>query len=505
MNTMRLLRLSTLGPLSGLVILSILAFFNQRSVNDAQANRYESLKLAHELRASSDELTRLARTYVVTGNKAYEDQYWNVLDVRNGKQARPDGRNVSLRKLMEEQGFTAEEFAKLKQAEDNSNALVTTETIAMNAIKGKYDDGFGGYTRRAAPNPDLARRIMHDPKYHSDKELIMAPIGEFENLLDRRTEMAAERARQLGDAAMVAGILIASTAAISTWLSLRHHGGKLHDAIEELSSTSGFVATGASQVSASSRHLADGASEQVAALEEISGSAREMGSMATSNAGRTQTASDLVYREQQKFQEATGQLVEMVGAMEEIDAASDRISRINKVIDEIAFQTNILALNAAVEAARAGEAGLGFAVVAEEVRNLSQRSTKAARETAALIQESIARTRLGRTKVDQVAGSIRELAGQSAEVRSLVEEVRLGSRDQHQAIERISAAIDQIERVTKQSASGAVEGSTAAQELTAQARALRDVVNTLEMMVETRPPAIAASPHGRPQDTPHRP
>jgi methyl-accepting chemotaxis protein/methyl-accepting chemotaxis protein-1 (serine sensor receptor) len=209
--------------------------------------------------------------------------------------------------------------------------------------------------------------------------------------------------------------------------------------------------------------------------------------MATSNAGRTQNASELVSREQQKFQEATGQLAEMVGAMEEIDAASDRISRINKVIDEIAFQTNILALNAAVEAARAGEAGLGFAVVAEEVRNLSQRSTKAARETAALIEESSARTRLGRTKVDQVAGSIRELAGQSAEVRSLVEEVRLGSRDQLQAIERIGAAIDQIERVTKQSASGAVEGSAAAEELTAQAKGLRDVVSILEMMVESRP------------------
>ena len=175
----------------------------------------------------------------------------------------------------------------------------------------------------------------------------------------------------------------------------------------------------------------------------------------------------------------------MVGAMEEIDAASDRISRINNVIDEIAFQTNILALNAAVEAARAGEAGLGFAVVAEEVRNLSKRSTKAARETAALIEESSARTRLGRTKVDQVAGSIRELAGQSAEVRSLVEEVRLGSRDQLQAIERIGAAIDQIERVTKQSASGAVEGSAAAEELTAQAKGLRDVVSILEMMVES--------------------
>ena len=278
MNTMRLLRLSTLGPLSGLVILSILAFFNQRSVNQAQANRYESLKLAYELRASSDELTRLARTYVVTGSKAYEDQYWYILDVRNGRKVRPDGRTVPLRKLMQEQGFSAEEFAKLKQAEDNSNALVTTETIAMNAIKGRFADGMGGYTRQGVPNLDLARRIMHDSKYPSDKKLIMDPIGEFENLLDRRTEATAENARRLGDSVMIAGMLIASTAAISTWFSLRHHSNKLHGAIEELSSTSGFVATGASQVASSSRYLADGASEQVVALEDITRAAEIPGS-----------------------------------------------------------------------------------------------------------------------------------------------------------------------------------------------------------------------------------
>ncbi|NBW87319.1 MAG: methyl-accepting chemotaxis protein, partial [Planctomycetia bacterium] len=144
MNTMRLLRLTTLGPIVGLVVLAVLAFFNQRAVNRAQTNRYESYRLAQELRASSEDLTRFARTYVVTGDPVYEQQYWHLLDVRNGVKSRPDGRTVALRALMQAQGFSAAEFAKLKEAEDNSNALVTTETIAMNAVKGKFDDGSGG-------------------------------------------------------------------------------------------------------------------------------------------------------------------------------------------------------------------------------------------------------------------------------------------------------------------------------------------------------------------------
>ena len=126
MNTMRRLTLTTIGPVMGLLALSLAVFFNQRALDDAQANRYESFRLANELRASSDELTRTARTYVVTGDEAYEKEYWQILDVRNGKQPRPDGRTLPLRTLMQQQGFTDAEFAKLQEAEDNSNALVTT-------------------------------------------------------------------------------------------------------------------------------------------------------------------------------------------------------------------------------------------------------------------------------------------------------------------------------------------------------------------------------------------
>ena len=479
MNTMRLLRLTTLGPVFGLVVLSVLTFLNQHGLNVAQSNRYESVRLAHELRYSSDELTRLARTYCVTGNPAYEQAFWGVLDVRNGMQPRPDGRTIALRTLMQRQGFTAAEFAKLKQAEDYSNALVTTETIAMNAVKGRFDDGQGGYTKRGDPDPAFAQRIMHDEKYHADKEAIMAPIGEFEEMLDRRTESAAAQARRRGDILLLLVIGVATLAAITAWLSIGHHARTLHKAIDELSATAQYVGSGATQVAAASRSLAQGASEQVASVEDIAASARSTSAMATENAGRMQSASDLVAREQEQFSASAELLQGMVAAMEEIDAAGARISKINKVIDEIAFQTNILALNAAVEAARAGDAGLGFAVVADEVRNLAQRSAEAARETATLIDESIARTQSGRRKVDEVAAAIGCLAEESAAVRGLVGEVNAGSREQHRSVEAIGAALGKIESVTQQTAASAEEGSASAEELTAQAGALLDVVGVL--------------------------
>ena len=173
----------------------------------------------------------------------------------------------------------------------------------------------------------------------------------------------------------------------------------------------------------------------------------------------------------------------MVTSMEEIGASSDKISKIIKVIDEIAFQTNILALNAAVEAARAGEAGMGFAVVADEVRSLAQRSAQAAKDTASLIEDSILKSGEGSRKLGQVAGSIQAITDGAGKVKTLVDEVEASSKEQAQGIEQISKAIAQMDTVTQRTAANAEESASASEELNAQSQALMAVVDQLQTLV----------------------
>jgi methyl-accepting chemotaxis protein/methyl-accepting chemotaxis protein-1 (serine sensor receptor) len=244
------------------------------------------------------------------------------------------------------------------------------------------------------------------------------------------------------------------------------------------------VASAAQQVTGSSESLAQGASEQAAALEQTSASSEEISAMSQKNKENSNAAAGLMDQSQERF-DATDKLLEQtVEAMGQINDSSNRISKINKVIDEIAFQTNLLALNAAVEAARAGEAGMGFSVVAEEVRNLAQRSAHAARETSELIEESIARAREGKSKVDQVATAIRSITRDSEKARTLVDEVSVSSREQSRGIDEIARAVTQIQAVTQTSAAAAEESAAAAHELDAQAETLWGVVERLKSMVD---------------------
>ncbi|HUI77882.1 MAG TPA: methyl-accepting chemotaxis protein [Bryobacteraceae bacterium] len=273
----------------------------------------------------------------------------------------------------------------------------------------------------------------------------------------------------------------------------------LKQAIGELTSGAGQVANAAGQVASASQSLAQGASEQAASLEETSASTEEISSMAHKNSDNSANAAGLVTGAQEKFNQTNRSLDQMVTAMQEINASSDKIAKIIKVIDEIAFQTNILALNAAVEAARAGEAGMGFAVVADEVRNLAQRSAQAARDTAALIEESIAKSNEGKAKVDQVAVAIREITQEQGQVKVLVDEVSMGSQEQARGLEQIAKAITQMERVTQQTAASAEESASAATELTAQSESVKEVLNRLTRMVggESAPSRNAQNSFGR--------
>jgi len=258
--------------------------------------------------------------------------------------------------------------------------------------------------------------------------------------------------------------------------ALRHSAGALSDGAAELSSAAGQVASG-------SQSLSQGSTEQAAAIEETSASAEEINSMALKNAQNAQSAAALVADLQVTFDGANRALQDMVTAMKAINTSSEKVSKIIRVIDEIALQTNILALNAAVEAARAGEAGTGFAVVADEVRSLAQRCAQAAKDTTELIEESITRSSDGRFKADDVAGKIALITQRSGEIRTLVDEVNLSSQEQARGIQQIAKAISQMEQVTQSSAATAEQSSAASQELHAQCEMLLGIAEQLGLMV----------------------
>jgi len=192
---------------TGLAILTIMMFWNQRALSRAQQVHFQSYLLADELRRSSDDLTRLARAFVATGNEEFEREYWAVLDIRNGRiprpldynrvywdlvtkdhpKPRPDGATIPLQALMISEGFTDAELAKLAVAQRYSDALVQTERIAMNAAKGLFDDGTGNFAIKRAPDRALAMRLMNDEVYQDNKSRIMRPIDDFYVMFAQRT------------------------------------------------------------------------------------------------------------------------------------------------------------------------------------------------------------------------------------------------------------------------------------------------------------------------------
>ena len=241
----------------------------------------------------------------------------------------------------------------------------------------------------------------------------------------------------------------------------------------QLSSASG-------QIGNSSQALAQASSEQAASLEETSSSAQQISAMSRQNQQRSDEAAKVVGSSARKLSATTALLDKMSTSMVDTVKSSEKVSNIIKLIDGIAFQTNILALNAAVEAARAGEAGMGFAVVADEVRNLAQRCAAAARDTASLIEQSVELSNRSRQDADQVAESVSGIVEDSTRLTTLVDEVAAGSREQATGVDHIARAIGQMERTTQSVAASSEESAAAAEELNSQAMSLKAIVNELE-------------------------
>ncbi|MDB6141903.1 MAG: putative methyl-accepting chemotaxis [Pseudomonas sp.] len=506
-----------------------------QSLNDAYRSRYTSYLLADELRQSSDDLTRLARTFVMTGDRKYEKFYQDTLDIRSGKKPRPqnyervyldlmiaDGKaprpdsqaSIALLDLMKQNGFTAGELAKLAEANANSNDLVKTETVAMNAVKGLVSDNTGHFVPGNA-DVEAAKTMMHDATYHANKAKIMRPIDEFFRLLDERTAGAVAEAKQsnVDLERLIYGLLAAVLVALSLSLLfgyrvlLRQLGGeprdvtalvrdvadgnlmvsislahndrgslifhlqqmvaKMRSIMVEVRTTADSLAAASEQVAASARGLSMNTSEQASNVEQTSASVEQISATVAQNSESARITDGMANQSSKNAEEGGAAVREMVIAMRQI---AGKIG----LIDDIAYQTNLLALNAAIEAARAGDHGKGFAVVAAEVRKLAERSQVAAQEIGGVASDSVTMAERAGELLNLMVPSIRKTA-------DLVQEINCASAEQNTGLEQINQAVAQLARTTQVNAAASEELSSTSEDMSLQANQLQELIRFFRM------------------------
>ena len=554
MKTVRQLLLTMLVAMVLPALFLALSVYKVGQANDGivQANqsRYNAYLLADELRQSSDDLTRLARTYVVSGDAEWEKQYFEILDIRNGKKPRPNqyekiywdfraagtdagrgtGDSIALQDLMKRAGFTEAEFGKLKEAQGNSDDLVKTETVAMGLVKTNNEAELA-----------KARTMMHDKNYHQFKAKIMKPVDEFLVLLDERTQAAADAAvatkNSWYSALVFAALLNVALAGVFLWwitrtimarlgaepatvrsaaeairdgdltidlhvlpgdstsvmAAMKAMRDQLAKLVANVRQSSESVATASSEIAHGNNDLSVRTEQQASSLEETTASLEQLNTTVRQNADSAKQANQLAQSASSVAVQGGVVVNQVVDTMKGINEASRKISDIISVIDGIAFQTNILALNAAVEAARAGEQGRGFAVVASEVRSLAGRSAEAAKEIKSLINTSVERVEHGTALVDQAGSTMTEVVDSIKRVTDIMGEISAASTEQSQGVTQVGDAVRQIDQATQQNAALVEEMAAAASSLQGQAQDLVQVVAEFKLGHGDHAPAVARS------------
>jgi methyl-accepting chemotaxis protein len=268
-----------------------------------------------------------------------------------------------------------------------------------------------------------------------------------------------------------------------TFVIIRSVTGPMIRISDSLREGSQQVAAASGQVSGASQALAEGAAEQAASIEETSSSLEEMSAMIRQNADNAAETEKIVIGAKTDIAEANQSMAELTSSMTEMASASAEIQKIIKTIDEIAFQTNLLALNAAVEAARAGEAGAGFAVVAEEVRNLAMRSAEAAKNTAELIESTVGKVTTGTRLVAKTNEAFVKVTSGADKINKLVTEIAAASGEQAQGIAQINKAVGLMDKVVQSNAASAEESASASEQMNAQAIQMKALVEEMTRLL----------------------
>jgi len=264
-------------------------------------------------------------------------------------------------------------------------------------------------------------------------------------------------------------------------ISMQKTLDNLNTMFGEINSASNQVSTGSKQIADGAQSLAQGSTEQAASVEELSASISEIAQKTKENATKAERAATLASTIMQNAERGSAQMGDMTTAVHEINQASQSISKVIKVIDDIAFQTNILALNAAVEAARAGQHGKGFAVVAEEVRNLAAKSAEAAKDTGGLIQNSMEKAELGARIAGETAESLADIVSGINESSLIVSEIATSSEEQALGITQINTGIDQVAQVVQQNSATAEESAAASEQMSSQSSMLEELISQFKL------------------------
>ncbi len=379
---------------------------------------------------------------------------------------------IPLDKIFSDQKVTTDEIQLLKDIKDieNKTLPLISKTIELRK-NGQHAEALGTLLEQAKP-------------------AFITWLARINKFIDYQEKLNAHEAR---DAQGIAGnfqylmLILCAVSLILTsltgWLITRSIINPLSKVTVYLNTSSKNLFSVAEVISHSSQNLAEGATEQAATIEEISASVEDLANMTRKNASNAEACKSASNQARSAAEAGAREMSQMQAAMDSIQQSSNEISAIMDTIDGIAFQTNLLALNAAVEAARAGEVGAGFAVVANEVRNLAQRSAEAAKETATKIQTALERSSQGVALSKIVMAELKQIVDKNQQVDTIVSEVALSSHEQSEGLTQISAAINEMNTVTQSNVASASDNANTLESLNEQSSELRNAALQLSSLV----------------------